>query len=127
MEDQDILVLKKKTTSSTWTSFGFKWGQDGNPEDESTAECHLYRRSGMAKGSNTSNPFSHLKNAYPQHYAEARENQKQSKCYSSARTLKEKQPTLEATLKHTEKYDRKGISSGKKPTDCDTRVLTCIF
>lgn len=59
-------MSKKKAFSPEWAYFGFK--PDTN--DESKPICRLCGRLVLAKASNTSNLFSHLKNKHPRQYAE---------------------------------------------------------
>ena len=55
---EEELISKKKTVSAAWIFF------------DSTAICRLCKRSVSAKGGNTSNLFSHLRQKHPRQFSE---------------------------------------------------------
>ena len=71
------LVEKKGTTLYVWTFFRLK---KGHSQDSEQVICRLCRNSVIARGGNTSNLFSHLRNHHPKEHADA----------SKAKTLKVK-------------------------------------
>ena len=62
----DDFVAKKGTTSFVWNFFGVK---KNNDSDKDTAFCRLCRKSVLARGDNTSNLTSHLRNNHAKEYA----------------------------------------------------------
>ena len=68
---EEKLISKKKTVSAAWTIFGLKPSSVDHRLHNSTAICHLCKRSVSAKGGrNTSNLFSHLRHKYPSQFSE---------------------------------------------------------
>ena len=67
------LVKKPRATSVVWNYFGLKTDSRGVPiaEEEHRPVCRTCGKSVPAKGGNTSNLMSHLKDPHPMLYAEA--------------------------------------------------------
>ncbi|XP_035288184.1 zinc finger BED domain-containing protein 1-like [Anguilla anguilla] len=63
--DSESLVSKKGANSSIWQCFGFVGDENGDPLDTDTPICKLCMKSVAAKGGNTSNLRTHLKNNHP--------------------------------------------------------------
>ena len=67
------LTAKLGTKSPVWQYFGLAADDDGKVKSEDQAVCRLCQRIVMAKGSNTSNLQSHLKNHHPLKFAEIKQ------------------------------------------------------
>ena len=66
-----LLAAKTKATkSAVWEHFGFERGDDGRPKQEEVGTCWLCKKNVSAKGGNTSNLLTHLKNHHPLKHAE---------------------------------------------------------
>ena len=67
---EPVLVDKAKVTSPVWTHFGLLANKEVKPNSQRMVICHLSKKRVKAKGGNTSNSQSHLKNYLPLKYAE---------------------------------------------------------
>ena len=83
------LVSKKKSVSLAWNFFGFKPTTPGALIDEGSPICRLCKKTVSAKGGNTSNLFSHLKNRHPRQYAEINDVERPGTTMPTQRTIKE--------------------------------------
>ena len=68
-----ILVKKPKSSSAVWNYFGLEADLNGVPlpGKEEKPVCKSYKVNVSAKGGNTSNLFTHLRDHHPDLYAEA--------------------------------------------------------
>lgn len=108
------LVTKSKSTkSAVWAFFGFEGDEEGKPKQEDIAICRICERKVSAKGGNTSNLLSHLKNHHPLKYNEVKKAGQSSSTSSEGSTI-----TTRSTKKSSSdqsslstlmapKYDRK--------------------
>ena len=64
-QEEPELVAKEGTTSHVWTFFGLNKEEGGSDK----AICRLCRKSVLARGGNTSNLVSHLKNHHPKEHS----------------------------------------------------------
>ena len=64
-EQEPQLVEKKGTTSHVWTFFGLE--KEGTDSDK--VICRVCKKSVLARGGNTSNLVSHLKNNHPKEHS----------------------------------------------------------
>lgn len=106
------LVEKKGTTSYVWNFFGVK-----KDEEKDTAICRLCHKSILARGGNTSNLTSHLRNHHPKEYAavtEAKESKKKKQTPEKSR-----QVTLPTAIERTQPYP-----SGSKRAQEITNALS---
>ena len=67
------LTAKLGTKSPVWQYFGLAVDEHGKVKSEDQAVCRLCQRTVMAKGSNTSNLQSHLKNYHLLKFAEVKQ------------------------------------------------------
>ena len=118
------LVSKKNTKLAVWKHFGFKANDEGKPKDEDTAICRHCQKTVVAKGGNTSNLLTHLRNHHPMKHADVRkENEGNSKNDSSfKRSSSSREAVGQKTLLDVQKNDRKS----KKWPELTDRVTYCI-
>ena len=101
-EDGDgDLVEKKGTTSYVWNFFGIKKDDD---TDKDSIICRICRKSILARGGNTSNLSSHLRNHHPKEYAAVTKAKESKKKLPTERFYKTKQATLLATIERKQPY-----------------------
>ena len=111
------LVAKKGTTSYVWNFFGVKKDDE---REKDTAICRLCFKSILARGGNTSNLTSHLRNHHPKEYAavtKAKESKKKKQ--TPEHSHKTKQVTLPAAIEQTRPYP-----SGSKRAQEITNALS---
>ena len=67
-----FLVRKKNTKSSVWHNFGMMATEDGRviEKEQDKPICRTCGKGVLAKGSNTTNLFQHLREHHPQIYAD---------------------------------------------------------
>ena len=93
---------KANSKSIVWNYFGLKANEHGLalPEEEGPI-CRTYKKAMPAKGGNTSNLLTHLRDHHPDLYAEAIPH-----CSHTKKATKH-QPTLHEVTDKTKKYDPK--------------------
>lgn len=114
---QENLVKKSKTTSPVWNYFSVKADEKGIPISSELDElvCNLCSKGILAKRSNTTNLFSHLKEHHPDIYVEI------SPSTSSARP-KSKQPSITECLSRNKPYD----ASSKRAKDITYAIMVYL-
>ena len=121
------IIPKQNTTSPIWTFFGLEADEDGKPVSTETMRCRTCYASVPAKGGNTSNSFSHLKNHHPKKYKEvmdavaAANAAKQISSSSSSKSST--QPTLENLIEKSKQYEKHG-KKWQALTDSVTKFLS---
>ena len=106
-EQEPQLVEKKGTTSHVWTFFGLE--KEGTDSDK--VICRVCKKSVLARGGNTSNLVSHLKNNHPKEHsvitaarkAKSREKTDESEDQPKAKQVS-KQVTLSQAVERTQPY-----------------------
>ena len=102
-----IVLLKKRNTSSVvWDYFGLKAVSDGRVVS-SKSQVPVYRLCGKsvpAKGGNTTNLLTHLRDSHPNVYAEAFPKIAEKGASSYVATVTYKQFTLQQSVERTSKY-----------------------
>ena len=65
-----MLLVHKNTKSSVWQNFGLMANEDGRviEKEQEKPICPTYGKGALAKGSNTTNLFQHLREHHPQIY-----------------------------------------------------------
>ena len=117
------LVAKPKSTSPVWTYFGFEADEDGKAKSDEVAICRSCQRRVKAKGSNTSNLFSHLRVHHPLKFAEVQQAQKQKANTERSRSkVSGKQPTIGDVVQKSNQYER----GGKKWKQLTDTVTFCL-
>ena len=71
------LVLKSNTSCEVWKYFGFAPDHAGNLSNIDFPKCRLCSNDVLAKWSNTSNLFYHLKKKHPNEHTKVKSKQKQ--------------------------------------------------
>jgi len=117
------LVAKPKSTSPVWTYFGFEADEDGKAKSDEVAICRSCQRRVKAKGSNTSNLFSHLRVHHPLKFAEVQQAQKQKANTERSRSkVSGKQATIGDVVQKSNQYER----GGKKWKQLTDTVTFCL-
>ena len=93
---------------------------DGKPMDDGGAICQTCRGHVKVKYGNTSNLLSHLKTNHPNLYQEAMKSGKIPQIKPTT-SLPVSQSTIQETIEHAQKYERKG-KKWKELTDSITYV-----
>ena len=99
---EECLVKKANSKSIVWNYFGLKANEHGIalPEEEEGPICRTCKKAVSAKGGNTSNLLTHLRDHHPDLYAEAIPHCSQTKATKH-------QPTLHEVIDKIKKYDPK--------------------
>ena len=89
------LIKKPNTTSKVWMHFGLNCDEDGTPipTEIDKPVCRHCHKAVLAKRSNTSNLFSHIKDNHPEIYAELTAQRSSN------------QPTIGEVVERRKKYD----------------------
>ena len=97
---EECLVKKANSKSIVWNYFGLKANEHGIalPEEEERPICRTCKKAVPAKGGNTSNLLTHLRDHHPDLYAEAIPH-----CSHTTKATKH-QPTLHEVIDKTKKY-----------------------
>ena len=100
------LVKKRNTSSVVWEYFGLKASQNGTLVASEThlPVCRLCGKSVPAKGGNTTNLLTHLRDRHPDVYADAQPKVAKKGAASTVPTIASKQPTLQQSVERTSKY-----------------------
>ena len=96
-----FLVRKKNTKSSVWHNFGMMATEDGREieKEQEKPICRTCGKGVLAKGSNTTNLFQHLREHHPQIYADLAPSSSKAKLNSGNNiTESTKQTTLEESI-----------------------------
>jgi len=103
----DELVPKKNTHLPVWTYVGLRRDHQENVE---TVICRLCRAVILARGGNTSNLFSHLKNHHAKEHASIEKQKKKGKSAeeNSDSSGKHEQITLSEAVERSQPYTRSG-------------------
>ena len=102
-----FLVHKKNTKSSVWHNFGVMATEDGRVIEKEREKliCRTCGKGVLAKGSNTTNLFQHLREHHPQIYADLASSSSKAKLNSGNNiTESMKQTTLEELIAQSAKY-----------------------
>ena len=99
-----FLVRKKNTKGSVWQNFGLMAKEDGRviEKEQIMPICRTCGKGVLAKGSNTTNLFQHLREHHPQIYADLAPSSSKAKLSSGNESTK--QPTLEESITQSAKY-----------------------
>ena len=97
--EQPHLVRKPNCKTVAWNYFALESNENDNPikEKEDKPVCLACKKIVLAKGGNTSNMLTHLRDHHTELYAKA-----QPACSQSHR-----QPTITETFDRSKKYDAK--------------------
>ena len=112
----DDLMAKKGTTSFVWNFFGVKKNDDS---DKDTAVCRLCCKSVLARGGNTSNLTSHLRNNHAKEYATVTQVKESKKKKQKGTSQKAKQLTIPAAVERKTPYE-----NGSKRSQEITNTVT---
>ncbi len=98
-------MKKPNTKSIVWNYFGLQVDEDGKilPQEEDKPVCRACKKAVPAKGGNTTNLLTHLRDHHPELYAEATPSS--SRATSSSRC----QPTLREVVTKGKAYDSKSL------------------
>ena len=102
-----FLVHKKNTKSSVWYNFGVMATEDGRviEKEHDKPICRTCGKGVLAKGSNTTNLFQHLRGHHPQIYADLAPSSSKAKLNGGNNiTESMKQTTLEELIARSAKY-----------------------
>jgi len=102
-----FLVRKKNTKSSVWHNFGVMATEDGRviEKEQEKPICRTCGKGVLAKGSNTTNLFQHLREHHPQIYADLAPSSSKAKLNSGNNANEStKQTTLEESIARSAKY-----------------------
>ena len=103
-----IPFKKRNTYSVVWDYFGLKANQDGTLvlSETHSPVCRLCGRSIPAKGGNTTNLLTHLRECHPDVYADVQPKvaKRGAASTSTVPTVASKQPTLQQSVERTSKY-----------------------
>ena len=105
------LVKKPNSKSVVWKYFEIRADESGIPipGNEKKPLCRTCNKEVPCKDGNTSNMFTHLRDAHPMLYTEA---MKSKETATSSNTLRDpKQPTLESVIDHGLYYDPKSTQA----------------
>ena len=104
-EDPLSLIKKPSTKSVVWNYFGLQTDEDGRilPEKEDKPVCRACKKAVLAKGGNTTNLLTHLRDHHPELYAEA------APSISRATSSPRHQPTLQEVVTQGKAYDPKSL------------------
>ena len=116
------IVAKANATSAVWTYFGFEADEKGKARIVSEAICRLCNARVKARGSNTSNLFSHLKVHHPLKHAEAQKARKERGSRFRSSAIPPGQPSIADALQKSAKYER----SSKKWKELTDSVTLCL-
>ena len=97
-------MKKKGTTSYVWNFFGVR-KDDG--KEKNMAFCKVCHKGVLARGGNTSNLTSHLRNHHPKEFAavtEAKESKKKKQAHEHPENPKQVQVTLPSAIERTQPY-----------------------
>ena len=99
-------MLQNTVTKEANFYFGLKAGSDDRvvSSESHVPVCRLCRKSVPAKGSNTTNPLTHLRYRHPDVYAEASPKIAKKDASSNVPTVTYKQSTLQQSVERTSKY-----------------------
>ena len=102
-----FLMKKRNTKSNVWQSFGLMATEDGKiiEKEQDKPICRSCGKGVLAKGSNTTNLFQHLREHHLLTFAELAPSQSSSKSKSTeTEPASSKQATLEETITRSAKY-----------------------
>ena len=111
------LVAKKGTTSYVWNFFGVRKDDE---KEKDTAVCKLCRKSILARGGNTSNLTSHLRNHHQKEYSAVIQAKDAKKKKQTPENFK--QVSLPAAIERTQSYP-----SGSKRKQEITNALSLFI
>ena len=114
------IVAKANTTSPVWAYFGLEASADGKPVSTDRVICRLCETTVQAKGSSTTNLFTHLKKHHPLKHSELLQSTKKS---SKPSTSTQAQPTITEAMEKARTYQRHS-KKWQQLTDSVTYCLT---
>ena len=104
------LVKKRNTSSVVWDYFGLKANQDGMLvlSETHSPVCRLCGRSIPAKGGNTTNLLTHLRECHPDVYADVQPKVAKGGAASTSTvpTVASKQPTLQQSVERSTPHNQ---------------------
>ena len=121
ISNMNELYEKRGTTLQVWSFFGLKSKED---KDNENVVCRLCRKSVLARGGNTSNLVSHLKNHHPNEHCTSIKGGKgkTSEKSSDDSEPKTKQVTLKEAVERTQPY----LRSSRRWQEITTSVTNFI-
>ena len=108
------VVKKRNTTSVVWDYFGLRANPDGSvvQGEANYPMCRSRVKSVPAKGGNTTNLLTHLRDHHPDLYAEASMKVAKKSATTASSANENRQPTLLQSIKQNAKY---GAHSRDRP------------
>ena len=115
------LYEKRGTTSQVWSFFGLKSKED---KDNENVVCRLCRKSVLARGGNTSNLVSHLKNHHPNEHSTFIKGRKGK---ISEKSSDDSEPKMkQVTLKEAVERTQPNLRSSRRWQEITTSVTNFI-
>ena len=99
-------LKKRNTTSVVWDYFGLRANPDGSVVrgEANYPVCRLRGKSVPAKGGNTTNLLTHLRDRHPDLYAEASPKVAKKSATAASSANENRQPTLLQSIERSAKY-----------------------
>lgn len=69
---QDLYLPAKRTRSEVWTYFGYYKNAEGQLIEDTFPVCRTCKKKVSAKGSNTTNMLTHLRDHHPHLYSQCK-------------------------------------------------------